>query len=147
MSFERMINKEHSPTEEEILTAIGRTREWHHLRKFLKDNYDFAPELVYYGKKYGWTIRYRRSGKTLCSLFPEKGAFTVLVVLGNKEVSGIQTVSNKFSHKVKSLIENTEHLHDGCWLWINVSNMREVRDIIELLKLKGKQKGAKVTRQ
>jgi hypothetical protein len=147
MPYERMTDKEHRPTEEEILKVIGGPKEWNSLRKYLKDNYDFIPELVYYGEKYGWTIRYRRGRKTLCSLFPEKGAFTVLVVLGKKEVNGIQTVFTKFSDNVKSIIENTEHLHDGCWLWIGVSNMREVKDIIELLKLKRKSKHIKVTRQ
>ncbi len=39
--------------------------------------------------KYIGTLRYRKSGKTLCSFFPEKDAFTVLIVLGKKEVEKI----------------------------------------------------------
>jgi hypothetical protein len=147
MSYERMTDKDQRPTEAEIQKVIGGSREWNDLTKYLLDNYDFVPELVYYGKKYGWTVRYRRGGKTLCSLFPEKGAFTVLVVLGKKEASGIHNVISKFSDKVKSVIENTEHLHDGCWLWIRVSSLREVKDIIELLKLKRQPQDTRVTLQ
>jgi hypothetical protein len=87
MSFERMLDGDVKPTENQIVKVIGkRSSLWKGIRKYLKDNYNFKSEFVFYGKKYGWTVRYRKSGKTLCSLFPEKGAFTVLVVLGNTEV-------------------------------------------------------------
>ena len=62
------------------------------MRQYVENNYDFTPELLFSGKKYGWTIRYRKSGKTLCSLLPEKGAFTVLVVLGGKEVDNWEPI-------------------------------------------------------
>jgi hypothetical protein len=92
MSFKRMLEKEHQPSEEEILNTIGQTAAWINLRHYIEENYDFVPELVFYAKRYGWTIRYRKSGKTLCSLFPESGAFSVLVVLGKKEAEESQGI-------------------------------------------------------
>ena len=97
---------------------------------------------MFYGKKYGWTIRYRKTGKTLCSLFLEKGAFTTLVVLGKKEADNILLVSDDFSPRVKTLIENTEQLHDGRWLWIRVLNVDDLNEIKELLEVKRKPKKA-----
>ena len=82
--FERLKDTTNEPTEEITINFIGKqaSKTWIYLRQFIEENYDFKPETVFYGNKYGWTVRYRKSGKTLCSLFPEKGAFTVLVVLG-----------------------------------------------------------------
>jgi len=71
--FCRMTDKAREPTEEEIVSFIGeQTKEaWLEIRQFLEDRYDLVPETIFYGTKYGWTIRYRKGGKTLCSLFPE----------------------------------------------------------------------------
>ena len=110
------------------------------MRKYLEENYDFAPELVYYGKKYGWTIRYRKSGKTLCSLFPEKDAFTVLVVLGMKEVEKTHSMIDKLNSEVRSIFENTEQLRDGRWLWIRVLTNDDIESIKLLLNTKRKPK-------
>lgn len=137
-----MLDKEHQPTETEILNTIGRTTAWLDLRQYLEGNYDFVPELVFYGK-YGWTIRYRKSGKTLCSLFPEKGAFTALVVLGKKEAEKALSMLDEFSPGVRSLLGNTEQLHDGRWLWIKVLTIDDSNDIKVLLRVKRRPKKAK----
>ena len=33
---------------------------------------DHGPELDFGGRKYGWALRYRKSGKTLVTLYPER---------------------------------------------------------------------------
>ena len=136
-----MLDKDVRPTEDEIKNTIGKNSFlWSEMRKYLEENYDFVPELVYYGKKYGWTIRYRKSGKTLCSLFPEKDAFTVLVVLGMKEVEKTYSMIDKLNSEVRSLFENTEQLRDGRWLWIRVLTKDDIESIKLLLNTKRKPK-------
>jgi hypothetical protein len=87
LDLPRMTDKSHKPSGEEMVEFIGEPAKqaWGAMQRFLEEHYDFVPETVFYGEKYGWTVRYRKSGKTLCSLFPERGGFTVLVVLGGKE--------------------------------------------------------------
>lgn len=82
-----MTDKEHKPTEEEIQAFIGKqaSEAWRETKRFIEESYGIPPETLFYAKKYGWTVRYRKSGKTLCSLFPEKSGFMVLIVLGVKE--------------------------------------------------------------
>jgi hypothetical protein len=72
--FRRMTDKAREPTEEEMVSFIGEQAKeaWQDIRRFLEDHYDLLPETVFYGAKYRWTIRYRKGGKTLCSLFPKK---------------------------------------------------------------------------
>lgn len=139
MSFERMLEKHHQPTDKEILDTIGDTMFWQKLRDFLESSYDFTPELVNYGK-HGWTIRYRKSGKTLCSLFPEQGAFTALIVLGKKETEKVLPIIDQLNSNIQKLIGDTQQLHDGRWLWIRVRNQTDIESIKEILKLKRKPK-------
>lgn len=141
MSYQRMLDGNVRPIEDEIENTIGENSFlWSEMRKYLEENYDFAPELVYYGKKYGWTIRYRKSGKTLCSLFPEKDAFAVLVVLGMKEVEKKHSMIDKLNSEVRSLFENAEQLRDGRWLWIRVLTKDDIESIKLLLNTKRKPK-------
>lgn len=141
MLYRRMINGDIKPTEDDITGTVGeKSSLWLEIRKYLEENYDFAPELIHYGQKYGWTLRYRKSGKTLCSLFPEKDAFTVLVVLGKKEVEKMFSIIDKLNPEVRTLFENAEQKRDGRWLWIRVLTNDEVESIKVLLNVKRKPK-------
>ncbi|MFQ5758928.1 MAG: DUF3788 domain-containing protein [Candidatus Bathyarchaeia archaeon] len=138
----RMTDKTRKPTEEEIESFLGeRAREaWSEIRRFIEDHYDFAPETVFYGAKYGWTIRYRKSGKTLCSLFPERGGFTVLIVLGKKESEKVLSMREELSSEINKLLGGTEQLHDGRWLWIRLLTTKDTDDVKKLLQIKRKPK-------
>jgi hypothetical protein len=137
-----MTDKAHKPTEEEIVSFIGEPAKeaWLEIRQFLEDHYDITPETIFYGTKYGWTIRYRKSGKTLCSLFPEKGGFTVLITLSKKESEKAHSIQDELSSKINKLLEDTEQLHDGRWLWIKLSTTSGTNDIKKLLQIKRKPK-------
>ena len=143
MTYERMLEKEHQPTDKEILETVGQTTAWLDLIQYIEENYDFVPELVFYAKKYGWTIRYRKGGKTLCSLFPEKGAFSALVVLGKKEAEQALSRLEGFSPSVRRVLEDTEQLHDGRWLWLRILTVEEANDVKELLRAKRKPRKVK----
>lgn len=98
------------------------------------------PETIFGGAKYGWEIRYRRSGKTLCSLTPEKGAFAVLIVLGREDFEKALSMRDELSRKIHRLIESTKQLHDGRWLWIRISTADDTEDVKKLLQIKRKPK-------
>ena len=141
MSYERMLDKAHRPTDAEILETIGQTAAWLDLRQYIETRYsDWMPELKFFAKQYGWTIRYRKSSKTLCSLFPEHGAFSVLIVLGKKEAEKALAMADEFGANARAVLEGTEQLHDGRWLWINVKTIKDVKDIQTLLTAKRKPK-------
>ena len=60
----------------EIADFIGEPAKtaWTEISRFIKEHYDIIPEIMFGGSKYGWEVRYRKSGKTLYTLTPEKGA-------------------------------------------------------------------------
>jgi len=140
--FRRMIDKTREPTEEEMLSFIGEQAKeaWLEIRQFLEDRYDLVPETIFYGTRYGWTIRYRKGGKTLCSLFPEKGGFTILIVLGKKESKKALSIRDELSSKICVLLGDTEQLHDGRWLWIRLLRTSDTDDVKKLLGIKRKPK-------
>jgi hypothetical protein len=134
----------HAPTEEEITAFIAEPAKaaWAKLTRFLNENYDIAPEKIY-DKKQGWDVRYRKSGKTLIMLTPEKTAVRVLLVLGREESQKALSMQNELSAKMYKQIEDTKQLHDGRWLWIRLDTAKDVEDIERLLPVKRKPRKAK----
>lgn len=139
---QRMVDGTHTPTEKEITDFIGEpsaSEAWTELRKFLEENYDIMPEMIF-DKKQGWDVRYRKSGKTLVTLTPEKGAVRVLVVLGKEESEKALSMRKELSPKMHKLIEDTKQLHDGRWLWIRLYEKEDAEDVKKLLPIKRKPK-------
>jgi hypothetical protein len=135
-----MLDKEHKPTDREIPDYLGHKagEAWADIVSFLGTHYDFLPELDYGGIKYGWSIRYRKSGKSLCTLYPEKGAFTILIVLGKEEVEQFEGQMNDFGTEFVKLFRSAQQFHDGRWLWIRVLDKSDTEDVRRLLVVKRK---------
>jgi hypothetical protein len=140
MGYERMLDKETKPSEEDMLDTIATPETWLDLTRYVEESYDCSPEPKFFGKKYGWMLRYRKGGRTLCSLFPERGAFSVLLVLGGKEAEAALGVRDDLCPPVRQVLEETEQLHDGRWLWIRVLGADEAADVKRLLAFKRRPK-------
>ena len=138
----RFLNGNKRPSERKILATLGTrsVRLWKQLRVFLKVNYEFRPELVFGGRNYGWCYKYRRKNKTLCVLFPETKAFSVLVVLGRVEVARFEEDIKNFNEDTRQLFKTTHQYHDGRWLYKRVLNKSDLKDVIALIKIKGGRK-------
>lgn len=140
--YKRLLDKNAIPDEEILVNTIGQPliELWNRLKAFLDENYDFQPELHYYGLKYGWCYKYRRKNKTLCVLFPETGAFTVLVTLGKKEIEKIENNINSFNRKTQRVFNEAYQYHDGKWVYRRVLNGGDLEDVIAMIKIKKRPK-------
>lgn len=141
-SYQRLIDKQKVPNEKKILATIGTrvAKLWKELRRFLKENYDFQPELQFYGEKYGWCCKYTRKGKTLCVLFPETKAFSVLVILGKKEVELFEQSRALFDSGTIKIFADAHQYHDGKWIYKRVLNKHDLEDVLSLIQIKKKLK-------
>ena len=141
MEYKKLLNKAVVPTENDIKNYIGTKVElWNTIHHYVCDNYDFKPELAFWTKKYGWTIRYKKSGKTLCYFFPENNAFSILIVLGAKESEKVKSIENQLNSNVRDIFNSTEQLRDGKWIWIRVLEKSDIKSFIILLNVKRKPK-------
>ena len=141
--FKRLLHKELVPDVEQIKQTIGKNilSLWNDILNYIKDAYQINPELIFYGKKYGWCYRFRKNSKTLCTIFPENRSFTILITLGKKDVDKLDF--KNLSEYTKNIFNNTPKLHDGRWLWIRVLKVDVISDIKLLLKSKRKPKTEK----
>jgi len=148
---ERMMDKSTQPTDEDMLNWIGQpiAEEWTALRQFLAQTYAIAPIFNSGGKKYGWNLQYRISGRPLCEMYPEQGSFTALVILGKVELDQALGRLDTFGSIVRKALVETPRFHDGCWMYIRVAEPQtchqDVQDIEELILIKRKPPKKKIT--
>ena len=53
----------------------------------------------------GWNVKFKKSGKSLCVVYPKDKYFTVLVVVGNKEKESVENLLFSFSDECKIFIK------------------------------------------
>lgn len=102
-----IFNKENQPTETEIKDFVG-TKLFSDLDNYLRDNYKVKPKLAYSSCAMnnniwrGWNIKYQKSGKSLCTIYPQKGYFLVLVPGKSFEVRNEDTIDEvKLAVKIR----------------------------------------------
>lgn len=139
----RMLDRTQEPSERDIFSFISNPdaiAAWKQLTEYLETHYDLLIETIYYGDQYGWVVRYRKSGRTIVSLFPEKNSFSVLIVYGKKEIDKFSVQEPEFLPKILDVFQKTKKLHDGKWLWIRVMDSTLFEDLKKLIAIKRKPK-------
>jgi hypothetical protein len=143
MMKEVILGSEKEPTEDEMVRFLGKQAGnlWKRIVVYMSENYDFKP--VREKGDLDASIRYKRSGKTLLTLYPKKGELTVLIIFGKEEVEKFARSKNEFSPEIVELFENTKQYHDGRWLHIKFPPFENLEDIKKLLSIKRKPKSYK----
>lgn len=146
---ERMTDKTTQPTDANMIEVIGQpiAGAWTALRRFLVDTYALTPVFNSGGKKYGWNLQHRIAGRPLCEIYPERGSFTALVILGKTELDKAMGRLETFGQTVQRALSESPRYHDGCWMYIRVADpqtcQQDVQDIEQLILLKKKPPKAK----
>ena len=125
MAYERLLDREKEPDQVRIQKRIGREvlPVWEEVRAYLEKHYPaYSPELIYYNSQHGWAIRYRKEAQQLCTLFPERGAFSVLLVLSAEEEAMAQEKINYFNARIRELLSRPSTLPQGRWLWLRIED-------------------------
>jgi len=142
---ERMLDKTAQPSDVDMIDWIGQqpiAEAWTALRRFLAETYDIVPIFDPGGKKYGWNLQHRLGGRPLCEMYPEHGSFTVLVILGKVELDQALERLETFGLTVQRALVESPRYHDGCWMYIRVSDpltcQQDVQDIEQLILIKRK---------
>jgi hypothetical protein len=112
------------------------------LRSFLAETYHIVPIFNSGGQKYGWNLQYRLGGRPLTEMYPEHGSFTALVILGKAELEQALGRLDSFGPTVRQALVETPRFHDGCWMYLRVSDpltcQQDGQDIQQLILIKRK---------
>ncbi|MDD3243495.1 MAG: DUF3788 family protein [Eubacteriales bacterium] len=133
--FERISAEESAPSYEEMTAHCGAAAAFFTaFNSALSDTWDTEQILRNpYGKKYGWGVGHRRKGKHLCDVFPEVGAFTLMIRLSNAQMD---TVLSGLSARAQREWEGKYPCGDGGWLHFRVCTQADLEDALVLMQAK-----------
>lgn len=132
---------EKQPTETEISSFIDDPM-WEDLNKFVQDSYQVSPAYSYSqcAGQPGWNVKYKKAGRSLCTLYPMDGFFIALVVIGTKEREEAELLKPSLSKHVQKLMETADISAMGQWLMVNVTDEEILDNVKWLIQLRRKIK-------
>ena len=126
------------PTQDEILALLGKDvfELWEAVRHFVADNYNMDA-IWDDGGKYGvYEYKFRKSGKTLCTLYVREEELVVLIIFGKVERERFEEERMDFSLQMQAIYDEARTYHDGKWMYIKVKQACMIPDITKMLGIK-----------
>ncbi len=141
MKWHESFGPDQIPSFEDIREYIGEARPvWDELVFYIEETYKAKPKLDYSkcSAQPGWNMKYKKSSKALCTLYPMPNFFIALVVIGAKEENEMELAmgAGVFSEYVKELYKKTAFSAMGRWLMIEVKQKDTLKDIKALISIR-----------
>lgn len=143
MKWNELFNEHLTPSGEDMKDFIGAAEDnWNDLTQYIENTYQSKPRTEYSrcSMQPGWNVKYKKSGKSLCTLYPMQDYFITLVVIGPKEQDEAEAAmeAGVFSTYVKELYKKTSGSAMGRWLMIEVKDKSILNDIKILMDMRVK---------
>jgi len=122
---------------EKYIEKDAKTR-WQSLISHIESTFGSKPVITYsvcIGKQ-GWNVKYKKSGKALCTLYPERDQFIALVVLSANDMQLFDIVKQSYTPYLTALYDRCKLFNGTKWLMITVSDDAILADVQKLMLLK-----------
>lgn len=128
------------PNDETMIALIGSPLYdvWMSLCSLIASKYDMERIWNRGFQEWKYEYKFRRGGKTLCTLYAKENNFSLLIVLGKAEREKFEAEKTGYSEKIRRVYDETQTYHDGKWMWLDVTETSLFPDIERLLLLKRK---------
>ena len=83
-----------------------------------------------------YELKYRRGGKTLCTLYIKERTIGFWVILGKDERIKFEDSRNEYSKVIQNTYDETKTYHDGKWLMFEPTDNILFDDFMKLLSIK-----------
>ena len=125
------------PTDEQITSYIHNPL-WNQLNTRLQQLYHIHPKTEYSrcSMQAGWNVKYKKSNKALCTLYPMDGYFIALVVIGAKEMPEAELLIPSCTVYVQDVFHTTKEGMGQKWLMIDVKSEDILGDVLRLVALR-----------
>lgn len=105
----------------------------------MKDAYQCDEKIEYSSCswKKGWNVKWKKAGKTLCTIYPREGYFTVLVVVGKKEKARVEEILSDCTAELQKIYHQTQEGNGQRWLMVDLEDKDALYcDLMRLIKIR-----------
>ena len=135
MSYGAFTDRTSRPGEAEIEAALaGAASLWSELISFVEESFRVSRDWKFYGKNYGWSLAFKKSGKALVSLYPDAGSLTAQVILKDDQIARVP--SELLIPELRAAIDGANPYAEGRWVFLAVSSERELEVVKRLVEIR-----------
>ena len=85
----------------------------------------------------GWNVKFKKSGRSLCTIYPRETYFTVMAVVGRREKEAVEAMLPDCAPRLRDLYARTAEGNGQRWLMIDLEDRDEVyRDVLRLIEIR-----------
>ena len=131
---------ENIPSRSAMIELLGQSlfEVWQELCSVIDAKYDMERLWNTGGKNWTYEYKYRRVGKTLCSLYAKKTCVGFMIIFGKDERAKFEEIRDTLSDSVCSQYDQAKTYRDGKWVMFEPTDTSEFEDYIKLLAIKRK---------
>lgn len=138
-NWSQMYESNNTPNLKQISKYIN-SPFWKELCDFIENNYNVEPKIEYSccSLQPGWNVKYKKSNKSICTLYPNADYFTCMVTVGSKNQEEVEYMLPSCDEYIQKIYQNTSVFNNSRWLMIDVKSSKILEDIKELITIKMK---------
>jgi hypothetical protein len=108
---------------------------WVDLNAFIQETYHAKPKIAYSicAGKPGWNVKYQKSGKSICTLYPDPDCLIALVVIKVELGELLKSCQPALHPTILHLIETGKPYNHTFWLMIALENQSVVESVKDLI--------------
>lgn len=85
----------------------------------------------------GWNVKFKKSGRSLCTLYPRESFFTVMVVIGRREKEAVEAILPDCAPQLREIYAQTREGNGQRWLMIDLEDRDQMyRDVLRLIDIR-----------
>ena len=111
---------------------------WQALCLAIDEEYDMERVWNTGGKNWVYEYKYRRGGKTLCSLYAKSNCIGFMIIFGKDERTKFEAIRDTLSDTVCRQYDEAKTYRDGKWVMFEPANTADFDDYLKLLAIKRK---------
>jgi len=141
MQWSEVFTKENEPTESQIQDFVGCPL-WDDLAGHLQQEYKVRPKISHSscamdgGIWKGWNVKYKKSGKPLCTLYPKQGHIQSLVPVSLQNLGEAELMLPTFTEYTQNLFAQSATGRFGKSLAFIVEDEGVLHDMKNLIALR-----------
>ena len=133
-----LMDKKYYPSLEEISEYIGCPMFLRFCSE-LKETYKCSEQIEFSScsMERGWNIKFKKSGKSLCTISPRDSYFTVMVVVGRKEKAFVEAILEECTPQLREIYHQTKEGNGQRWLMLDLEDCEAMyQDILRLIAIR-----------
>jgi AraC family transcriptional regulator len=144
MQWYEIFDRDHEPTEAQIKEYVE-TPLFGEFDDYLRQTCKVKPKIAYSGCKMdsgmwqGWNIKYQKSGKSLCTVYPKQGYLQLLLTIGVRGVDETELLIPLCTEYIQGLWGKSD-FHASKYLGIELRNDDVLNDVKNLIEIRAKTK-------